>query len=590
MAAVDDGLVDSPFGRVRPEILDILNGGQGAPAQQQPLPSSIVPSETPEAAPVAAPEALPTSIVPESMQPQEPEDPNSFGASVGRGVAGLKAAVGGTTEVAGHIFNSAVLKDAGEEIRTQSVDEQEAYGQPQYASVSDITDPFDMNQVGSYLKNQVGQMAPQLAVVGGGSLAAAKAASKLPGVAGLIGKGAAAAAGAFLTSFGLNTGNMQVELKQLDPQGNHPLTALAFGAGAGVLDSVGFGMMAKPLLKYVGPEQIYMHALAAGIPAKTALDGLKSVATGAAVGAATNTVTDTAQAVIAGETTDKPYTPEQLLARGVDNLFGGAIGGGAIRAGGEILDRVVQNATVPGSGVQPGQKVRSDKEDGVIRQALNATMNEATAPLERLASVSPEFESLIRDFRADMSGQKATGETVHERYEILSGKLHTDLDSVFRGKSKAEQAKILADLEDTNATAQNPDAMKVRSILNETWDLADNAGMNVGRVADYTPYTLDDAKIRKNRAAFEQDLANAGYQNPTQMVDEWLNQIDNPRDPYDVPKVDKLVQPNATQPQLLEIMNRFRMKGDPNTMRGKFAQGPGHPPKNSQLQDNRAFA
>lgn len=592
MAAVDDGLVDSPFGRVRPEILDILNGGQGGAVQQEQLPNSIAPqapvAQTPEAAPVAAPagspEALPNRIAPEGVQTPAVQDPNSFGAALGRGAAGLETAVGGAAEVAGTLFNSAVVKDFGQSVREHGQDAAEAYGRPEYGSSADITDPYDMDQVGQFLKNQVGQLAPQMAVIG----TAGAAASKLPGVAGLIGKGAAAAAGTFLTSFGLNVGNMQAELKQLDPQGNHPMTALAFGAGSAVLDTVGFGVMAKPLLKYLGPEQIYMHAIAAGIPQKTALDGLKSAMTGAAVGAATNAAQDTAQAVIAGEATGQQYTAEQLYTRAIDSAFGGAIGGGAVRGGAEILDSVVRNATAPGTAVDPSTRLKSSKEHGLLNRIVDNTMREATAPLEPLATVSPEFDSLIRDFRPDMSGQRASGETVHERYEILSGKLHTDVDSIMRGKSEAEKAAILQDFETPNPTT--PEAKKLRGVFDETWNLADAADLQVGRIEGYAPYTLDAERIRANRPEFEADLARAGYQNPTQMVDEWFREVDNPREYDAAPAIDRLVQPNMQNPQLLEIMDRYRMKGDPDTMRNKFSQGPGVPPKNSNLEFNRAFA
>lgn len=582
MAAVDDGLVDSPFGRVRPEILDILNGGQGAPAPVAEQP--VQPAPTNEVAPVAAPAVPGVDSRLNVAAQQEPVDPNTFSAAVGRGAGGLKTAVGGAAEVAGTLFNSAAVKDWGEEVRVAGKDYAEQFGTPEYGSSADITDPFDMDQVGQFLKNQAGQIAPQIAVIG----SAGAAASKLPGVAGLMGKGAAAAAGTFLTSFGLNTGNIQAELKQLDPQGNHPMTALAFGAGAGVLDSVGFGLMAKPLLKYLGPEQIYMHAIASGIPQKTALDGIKSAMTGATIGAVTNSVIDAGQAVVAGEATGQEYTPEQIMHRAVDSAFGGAIGGGVVRGGGEILDRVIQNSTTPGSAVDPSSGLKSSKEHGILNKIVDQTMREATAPLDPLAQVSPEFQSLIRDFRPDMTGQKATGETVHERYEILSGKLHTDMDSILRSKSDDEKAAILKDFE--NPVPTDPDAIALRNTFDEVWNLADKAGLEVGKQEGYAPYTLNTEAIRSNRGEFEADLTRAGYQNPTQMVDEFLQQQDNPREYDAAPKVEHLVQPNMTQPQLLEIMKRFTMGGDPDTMRGKFAQGPGVPPKNSNLEFQRAFA
>lgn len=567
---IEDGLVDSPFGRVRPEILDILNGGQGAPAPT---------SEPVQGAPEAAPEADRY----ESAAVADPVDPNSITSSVGRSYQQMEAAGGGLIETAGQITGSQYLTDLGQSIRETNLEQASAYGTPEYASTADITDPFDMDQVGSFLKNMTGSVAPQLAVVGTGSALLAKA----PGLAGLIGKGAAAATGAFLTSFGLNTGNMQVELKQLDPQGEHPMSALAFGSAAGVLDAVGFGLMAKPLMKYISPETIYMHALASGIPARTALDGLKSVAAGTAIGAVTGGATDAAQAVIAGETTDKPYSIDDIITRGVDSAFGGSIGGAAIRGGGEIADRLVQNAIAPGSAVDPSQlSSSSPKEHGLLNKFLDNTMREATAPLEPLARVSPEMENLIRDFRPDMSGQKATGETVHERYEILSGTLHTKFNDVIGKKSQAEQEALLRDLDQAKPTTE--EGAKVRAVLDETWDLADKAGLQVGRVEGYTPYSMDADLIRNNRPEFEADLAKSGYDNPAALVDDYLANIDNPREVDAVPNIDQLVQPGMT-PDELKIMSQFTMKGDPNTMRGKFAQS-SVPPKNVNLEMSRSFS
>lgn len=574
MATVNDGLVDSPFGRVRPEILDILNGGQGTPQ----------PVGTPE---VAAPAVAPVETTPEESQyitaAETPKDPNSWTSAVGRGVDQLQANVGGTVEAVGQATGSQYLEDLGASVRDDNLKEAASYGVPEFQSSDQISDPFDMDQVGQYLKNQVGAMAPQLAIVGAGSAAMARA----PGLAGLIGKGASAATGAFLTSFGINTGAIQNEMYQLDPEAKHPLTALAFGAGAGVLDAAGFSLMAKPLMKYFSPETIYMHALASGVPAKTAIDGLKSVATGVVAGGATSAATDVAQAVVAGETVNKPYDPEQILTRAVDSFVGGAIGGGVVRGGGEIADRMVQNFMAPNTAVKPSDLLSgSEKEHGLLMKFWDQTSREATAPLEPLAKVSPEMESIIRDFRPDMSGQKASGETVHERYEILSGTLHTKFEDTLRGMSKTDKEAMFADLVKPKAQMTDPNAIKVRGLLDEVWDKADKADLQVGKVEGYMPDTLNVDAIRANRQLWEQEIA-PYVQDPVKATDEFLQQMDNPRDVDAVPNIDQLVQPGMT-PDQLQILSQFTMKGNPDTMRGKFAQG-SVPPKNTNLEFTRAF-
>lgn len=568
--AANDGLVDSPFGRVRPEILEILNGGQGTPA--------VAPAEAPQGAPVAAPEA----VKEEWVSQDAPSDPNSFSSSMGRGWNQFQASGGGLIETVGQATNNQFLKDMGADIRETNMAQAAEYGQPEYASVEDIDDPFDMDQVGQYLKNQVGQLTPPVAAIG----AASAVASKAPGVVGLVGKAGTAAAAAFLTSFGINTGAIQTELKQVDPQGEHPFTALAFGAGAGVLDAAVFGRLASPLLKHLSPQTVYMHALAANIPPKVALDGLKKAGVGAAVGAVAGATTDVGQALSVDAATGRESTMDQLLTRGVDAAFGGGIAGGGLAGGGAILDRMVQHAVTPGTKVDPSQLQSSTAPHGLLNKFIDNTMREATAPLDPLARVSPEFESLIRDFRPDMSGQKATGATVHEAYEILSGTLHTDFDGIVRGLNKAQKDAMFADLVKPKGQMTDPNAIKARALLDDVWNKADQAGLQIGRVEGYMPDTLDVEAIRSNRAQFEQDIA-PFMQNPRQAVDEWLAQMDNPRDADAVPTIDRLVQPGMT-PQQLQIMAQLTKGGNPNTMRGKFAQG-SVPPKNTNLEFTRAF-
>lgn len=587
MTPINDGLVDSPFGRVTPAVLDILNGGQGSPSAQ--------PAPTNEAAPVAAPAVLTPEqeVAARYAQPVEPtgvlapkvvpaDEANSLSAAVGRGVDNLQASGGGTLEAIGQATGSQYLTDLGSSIRDSNLEQAKAYGTPEYQSVDEITDPFDMDQVGQYLKNQVGAVAPQLAIIGG----AGAALSKAPGVAGLIGKTASAALGSFAASFGINTGAIQNELKVLDPQGQHPLTALSFGATAGVLDAVGFGYIAKGLMKYTNPETIYMHALASGIPAKTALEGLKSAAKGAVVGGGIGAATDVAQGIVAGEATDKPYSAEQLWTRAIDAGIGGAMGGGALRAGGEILDSVVQHSIMPGSAVSPSKLKSGDpKEHGILNKIWDQTSGEATRPLEPLTRVSPEFDSLVQDFRPDMTGKRATGETVHERYEINSGTLHTKFSEIIRGMSKDKEMDFYRDI--SKPVPQTPEGKAYRAqVGDEIYNQAINAGLQVGRIEGHMPLTPDDVRIRNQRAEFEADIA-PYVKDTAKATDEYLFNIDNPKDTDAVPKLEQLVQPNMTSQQL-QIMARFTKGGNPDTLRNKVAQG-SVPPKNSNLEFTRAF-
>ncbi len=93
---------------------------------------------------------------------------------------------------------------------------------------------------------------------------------------GIPGKVAGPMIGAFLTSMGINTGALQNEIKELDPNAKAPWVSLAFGAGAGALDAVGLKSLVSPMLKWATPEVVYRNAIASGFPKVMALDAVKA--------------------------------------------------------------------------------------------------------------------------------------------------------------------------------------------------------------------------------------------------------------------------------------------------------------------------
>ena len=574
MASINDGLVDSPFGRVRPEILSILNGGQGSPAPvQQEAPVSLDAFRTPQQA------AAPSASV----------DPNSFGSAVGRGVDTMQANVGGTVEDFGEITGSQFLQDSGKQIRDEQMAEAAQYGQPEVDSYKDV-DFNDLSTVSNYLSNTVGAMAPQLgttmAAMGAGAVAGEKAGAPF----GIPGRVAGPIIGGFLASFGINTGALQNEIKALDPNKQAPWTSVAFGAGAGVLDTLGVKSLVSPLLKHIAPEIIYQNAVAAGIPKVMALDGIKAALAGGAKGAATEGAisagTEVGQGYLAAKVTDHELDTDALLERGINAAIGGTVGGATARAGSQILDNVMSNAHAAGTAVPAARFADGTTEEGgFLTKVWQMGGREATAPLEPLARVAPEAENFIRQFRPDATGEKATGKTVFEDYELRSGKWNSEVTDIFRGKSDAQKDAIIAEASLPRAQVTDPSAIRLRDVLDQAPADAKKSGLNVGYLEGYMPFRPDVAKIESNRPQFEAEIA-PYIADPAAAVDNYIQTMNTPRE-NNAPQVTRLVQQDPATGKWV-AMKQQQKKGDPETLRGKFAQGT-VPPKFSHLEFSRAF-
>ena len=591
MATLNDGLVDSPFGRVSPEVLAILNGGSGSPA----------PADTQVAAPVAAPKpsllsqargeapvAGQPGVVAQAA-PQEPVDPNSFSSAVGRGADQAQAALGGTVEAVGELTGNQYLMDAGKQERERQLKEAEQYGKPDVESYTDV-DWHDPSTVTDYLSNTVGSltapMAAQLGAMGAGAAAGAGVGKAF----GIPGAAAGSVIGGFLASFGMNAGAMQNEIKALDPNASSPGTALLFGTGAGVLDSFGLSKIMAPMVKHLAPELIYKNAIASGIPKEMALDGLKQATMhatkSAAIEGSINSATDVTQGYLAGKVSDHEATVQSLIERGVNSFIGGAVTGGAVGSGARVLDHVMSNAYAAGTAAPTAKFADGPTtEGGFLTKVWQAGGREATAPLEPLARVAPEAEAFIRNFRPDATGEKATGKTVFEDYELRAGKWHNEEQNVFHGKDDATKAAILEEASLPKSQVKSPEALALRATLDEIQADATKAELSPGYIDGYMPFKMDAARIQENLPAFEAAIS-PYVQDAPAAIQNFLEQQNRPEG-TNAPKVDRLVMQNPQTGQW-EAMPSQTMKGDPDTLRGKFAQG-SVPPKFGNLEFARAF-
>lgn len=583
MASIDDGLVDSPFGRVRPEILSILNGGQ-APVQAAPT------APQPQEAPVgldafrSVPQQQPTGASP--IAPVA-VDPNSASSTVGRAVDNLQANVGGTIEAVGELVGSDFLTDYGANVRQEQLKEASQYGQP---DVTSYTDVHDFDTATEYLKKMGLEAAPSLAVTGSSMAAGAAAGSAIGGALGVPGRAAGAIVGGFLGSFGINTGALQNEIKELDPEAKSPLTSILFGTGAGVLDTVGLKYLAQPLVKALGRDIVYHNMVASGVPKVMALEAItgaaKATAQGAAVEGITEGATEAVQGTLAAKVTDTPLNGQDLWERVVNSAIGGGIVGGGVRGGGHILNDIVKNTRAANTGIQPNTAPGNTSEGGLLSKIWNLGGAAATRPLEGLANGSPEAKSFIEEFRPDMTGKTASGKTAFEESDIMAGTWNRKLTELVEGKSNTEVAALF-DAASAPKASLKGDALKFRNFMDEIPKVAETKGgiSNIGYIDGFMPFRVDPKKVQ---SAPEQFIAEISpyVQDPRAALDNWVAEINTPRGST-VPEIDQLVQPNMDL-GTLEIMSRQRRDGDPDTMRSKFAKGDAIP-KFGHLEFSRAF-
>lgn len=564
MASIDDGLVDSPFGRVTPEILDILKGGQGSP-QQQTLP---------------VPEYADTQDAPVA-------DPNSVRSHVGRAVDRLQADVGGTGEAIGEAFGSPSLAQRAGQYRDEQLAEASQYGVPEYASAFDV-DINNPESITEYLKGLVSGAAPALGVTAAGAAAGSQAGRAF----GPAGRAAGGLVGAFVSSFGINAGEFQNELKGMDPTKQGGWSSLAFGAGAGALDTFALSKVVSPLLKWVPESTVFQRGVQAGFDPVTMRSAIREAGTGLAKGAAIEGATESAQelgqAWGTAKVADHELDADKLWHRTVDAAVGGALVGGAVRSGSQILDSITQNAYAVDSAHKGKPFTEGNtKEGGLLTKLWQLGGSAATESLIPLARVSPEIESLVREFRPDMSGEKASGKTAFEDADIMAGTWNEKLNDVLKGKTDEQLSQLIDDTSLPKAQL-NGEALRLRALLDEVPETAVNKGgiSDVGYVDGYMPLSLDPNKVKAAGPNFIADIA-PFMQDPVKATTDWLQEVEVPRGST-VPEIDQLVKPDATTGEL-EIMMGVRKGGDPDTMRHKFAQGDATP-KFGRLEFSRAFS
>ena len=574
-------------------IDDILELQRSTPAVGQPVAAPVAASVdsilgapqpvTPKATvPVAT---LQTPV--ETQVPQVAADPNSWKSIIGRNVDNLQANLGGTVEAVGEATGSKFLTDAGADYRKEQLEEAQQYGTPDNTSYKDV-DIDDIGSVGAYLKNVVGGAAPALGVQLGSMGAGAAAGRAIGAIGGPVGQGLGAVLGGGLASMGINIGALQNQIKEIDPEAKSPWTSILGGTGMAALDLVGLKGVAAPLVRTLGRDAAYSALTQSGVTKGLALEVVK----GASVEAATSAAQSVTQDVLAAKATDTRITPEKVVENAINAAIGGGIVGGGIRGGGHILDQAMSNATVIGTAHQNRAfSEGTTDEPGVARKIWSTLGGSAVDALNPIARTSRSGEEFIRQFRPDMTGEKATGKTIFEDNEIMAGKWRSEFDKVTEGMKDKDIAEMYDRVSDPAYTPTGKDA-QFRNLMDDVPLTAKAKGGldTVGYVKGYMPFRLDVNTISNNLGQFLSEIT-PYFKTPEAAktaLDEWVAQQNAPNGGDVTPPADRRVSIDPLTGAAV-IRPQFQTPGQPDGMRSRMNQGKSTP-KFGHLEMSRAFA
>lgn len=517
-------------------------------------------------------------------------DPNSVSATLARSVDQLQANLGSTVEAVGEAAGSEYVAQVGKDYRQEQLQEASQYGAPEFTSYKDV-DWEAPEQIGEYLKQMGLGAVPSLGVVGAGAGAGALVGSVVP----VIGTGVGAGIGALLAGMGVNIGDVQSQIKEIDPDAKSPWTSILAGTGMGVLDAVGLKAVTRPLMKEFGEEATFQVLKSVGVIPSTAAQAVK----GAAAEAGTEAAQSVAGNVAAAQATNTNIQVDKLIENAINSAVGGGIGGGVAGGAANVPAVISRNARVAGT-ARPGTKfTEGSKEPTSLAKHVWDTMG--GTPLEMLkplARVSPRAYDFIRAFRPDESGETATGATLAEQQALDAGSWAASLDEAMdvyganvpvpklRSRRREEFFKDLADPTRVKTPERAVAIQQARTAMDSVVQRAKDIGLDVGTIQNYLPLNLDAKRIEKNRSEFLATISPffASDTDANNAIDQYLAQ--DKRGPNESPKIDRLVQPDgaggwAVQPSA-------RVKGDPETMRYKFGQGT-TPPEFGHLEKSRAF-
>lgn len=518
---------------------------------------------------------------PISIQGAAQSDPNSVSSTIGRSVDNLQSNYGGTLEAIGEFTGSEYLRAMGETIRKDNLEEAAQYGKAENATSSEIEGPADVPE---YLK-QLGLSAlPSLGAVGAGAIAG----GRIGAFGGTLGVTIGSAVGGMLAGFGMNVGDVQNRIKKENPDLDASGTALGAGAAMSTLDAIGVGVILRPLIKRMGGDVVFDQLVKQGVTKQAASMAIK--------GALAEGITEVGQEAIGeGATAAKigrAFNTEQFITNSIDAFLGGTIAGGGV---GSIQGAIgaVENNRMISDGVQDTGPIGTagTQAAGDIKKAWYGIASRPTEALESLANTSETAADFLDTFRRDTrKTTKASKVNIGERQALLAGDWRTKIEP-YLGKLTNQDVIDVA-----NGNTSNPKTAPIQSVLKEIRDKAIDTGMDVGKIDNYLPTTLDPTYVAENRDAFVSEIApymtvksKGGVSKPASLaqvnniVDMWLGETS---------KVGTDVVPFYMEQTLLDPVTleaaKTKAPKKPGTLRSKVGQSKKYP-EFGQLEKSRTF-
>lgn len=531
------------------------------------------------------------SDAPVDLGGQRPQvDPDSVSSTVGRAVDNMQANYGGTAEAFGEALGIENLASWGSEFRDKQKEEASQYGQPTTPQSYKDVDWKEAGEVGGYLADMGLGSLPGMGTIMGGAVAGSKLA---PG--GIYGKTVGGFVGAFMASLGINAGEIQNGIKEIDPEAKSPWTALAGGSFNAALDAGGAGVLLRPVLKAVGPSQVINGLVKQGLGLEAAKGLVQGALVEGGIGAAQSLASDTAKASGTGTQLTEDYIDHMI-----DSAIGGALLGGGLGAGARAKAALDNNGMVAGSAYEapvldPAAQAKQDKKDqapqslaGKVWSTMGGTSTDMIKGLSEASPTAKEFKEL---FRPDMTGKEASSKTLFEDADLLAGKWRQDTNHILEGKSEAELSALFDEVSQPAHMLQSPEAIQLRNVLDDVHNEAQARNLDtIGYVEGHLPVRLDRDLLIDQRDAFVNELVAAGRARPDaeKALDDYLEKTDPELEQDMFPKINRMVEINP-QTGKLEIAEASRKDpNDPDSMRYRLGQG-STTPEFGHLEQTRAF-
>lgn len=541
--------------------------------------AKAAPQESPVEDTIAPPQQSAQSTVSDDAW-QQVSDPDSVSSAIGRGVDTLQANFGGTLEAIGEASGSEYLAQLGANYRAEQQAEAEKYGTPRVGSYTDISSDNLAGDVGSYLKNLGLGALPSAGTLAAGGAAGAQVGSTLGGPGRLFG----GAIGAMLAGLGINIGDVQNQIKEIDPDAKSPWLAIGAGGVMAPLDAIGMSSMVKPFIRQFGKEYTYEMLTQSGIAKELAADVVKGAVGEGSTSAAQSVIGNVAAAEGAGVEANV----DQIVENAINSAVGGTALGGSVGAVGGAINAKSRMDEVTQASPQAQFEQGTTEAPGTAKRIFEGIAGKSTDPLRPLARVSESAKEFIRQFTPDETGAEASGKTVFEDADLRVGKWNKEIDDAeaeFSG-NKDDFYKAMADDQFRNSLpeADQVAVNKARDTMDNILGDARKAGLEVGKIKDYLPVRLDESKVGTPefwqairpyyKSAADVDAAVANYQ----------TLIARPK--TETPSISRLVQQDPITGQY--TIEPKSQKGGPDTMKFKFGQGT-IPPEFGHLEKSRSF-